>query len=209
MPQRSYHQYCALARALDVMGDRWSMLIVRNLLLGPLRWSELLDNLPGMARNLLSGRLTQLEEDGILQHDGDRYTLTPRGAELEPALFALASWGERHFLGAPRADDAILVRYLMTSIRRRLRPGRVSARVQLRVGGAPFIVALGATPTVVAGEDSSDATVDCDLGGVRALLVQGEPPRELAGRGLVRIEGDLGAVEELVRACQAASPAAR
>ena len=93
MTQRSYHQYCGLARALDQVGDRWAMLIVRNLLLGPQRYGQLLQGLPGIASNLLSSRLRALGECGVVVREGDRYALGPRGRELEGALGALATWG--------------------------------------------------------------------------------------------------------------------
>ena len=90
---RSYGQRCALAKALEVVGDRWSLLIVRELLLGQERWSDLRDGLPGIAKNLLADRLRDLEAAGVLAHEGDRYVLTDRGRELEPALSALLVWG--------------------------------------------------------------------------------------------------------------------
>ena len=134
MPTRSYRQYCALARALDVIGDRWSLLIVRNLLLGPQRWSELRSGLPGIAKNLLSSRLSELAEHEVVTRDGDRYALTERGQQLERTLFALGDWGEAHCLGKAREDDAIRLRYLMTSIRRKLRPSEREGWLQLHLG---------------------------------------------------------------------------
>src|SRR3954470_21522797 len=98
MARRSYDQYCGLARALDVLGERWTLLVVRNLLLGPQRYSELLRGLPGITTNLLAKRLREMEEAEILERLADApgahsYRLTTRGMEPEPAIHALGRWG--------------------------------------------------------------------------------------------------------------------
>lgn len=97
---RTYGQYCGLARALDVVGDRWSLLVVRELLVGPLRFSELERGLPGIARNLLAERLKALERSGLVKRGpvpgdarGVRYALTDWGEKLRPAVRELAWWG--------------------------------------------------------------------------------------------------------------------
>ncbi|MBA2347536.1 MAG: helix-turn-helix transcriptional regulator, partial [Solirubrobacterales bacterium] len=99
---KSYGQLCAAALALDVIGDRWSLLIVRELLLdGPRRWTDLRAGLPGVAKNLLAERLRTLEDAGVLTRTGgERYALTPRGEGLRPVLDALVAWG------APLVRDA-------------------------------------------------------------------------------------------------------
>jgi DNA-binding HxlR family transcriptional regulator len=83
---RTYGQYCALARGLDVVGDRWSLLIVRNLLLGPQRWSDLRAHLPGVAKNLLASRLRDLAAAGVLAECAEGYALTSAGHALRPAV---------------------------------------------------------------------------------------------------------------------------
>lgn len=100
MARRSYEQYCSLARTLDVVGERWTLLIVRELMLGPRRFSDLLDGLPGIGRNLLSARLRHMEEQELLGRRqlpppaGARvYELTEDGRALGPALAALGRWG--------------------------------------------------------------------------------------------------------------------
>src|SRR5919197_3297835 len=98
---RSYDQYCAVARALDVVGDRWSLLIVRELLLrGSCRYTDLRYGLPGIATNLLAERLRELEEAGLVRRveapppiATTLFELTERGRELEDALYALVQWG--------------------------------------------------------------------------------------------------------------------
>src|SRR5438128_3356941 len=99
---RSYRQYCAVAKALDVIGDRWNLLIVRELLLrGACRYTDLLNGLPGIATNLLAERLRELEQAGILSRDNapppiatTLFALTGRGRGLLPVIRELARWGE-------------------------------------------------------------------------------------------------------------------
>jgi DNA-binding HxlR family transcriptional regulator len=98
---RSYGQYCAVAKALDLIGDRWNLLIVRELLLrGPCRYTDLRDGLPGIATNLLADRLVELERAGVLAREDapppiarTLFRLTPRGEELKPVLVELGRWG--------------------------------------------------------------------------------------------------------------------
>src|SRR5437867_7341077 len=98
---RSYGQYCGLAKALDVIGDRWSLLIVRELLLrGACRYTDLRDGLPGIATNLLADRLRDLEAKGIVRREAapppiatTLFQLTPRGEQLRPVLVELVRWG--------------------------------------------------------------------------------------------------------------------
>ena len=111
MGVRNYGQFCSLARALDLVGDRWTLLILRDLLAGPRRFKDLLEGLPGIGTNLLAKRLKTLENNGLLQLERlspqlavKAYRLTPAGRELEPALVALARWGIR-FLKHPRGED--------------------------------------------------------------------------------------------------------
>src|SRR5216684_6430765 len=109
---RSYHQYCGLAKALDVIGDRWTLLIVRELLLRErCRYSDLRDGLPGIATNLLADRLRDLEQAGVIDREEapppiatSLFRLTTRGQELEPALQALGRWGAPLLAKAPKSD---------------------------------------------------------------------------------------------------------
>lgn len=108
---RSYNEFCALARALDVLGERWTLLLIRELLLGPRRFTDLLSGMPGIAPNLLSDRLRALEAQGVVTRAtlpppaGARvYELTERGRRLQPALLELARWGMDP-IAPPRADE--------------------------------------------------------------------------------------------------------
>ena len=107
---RSYGQYCGLARALDVVGDRWNLLIVRQLLVAPARYGELLDGLPGVATNLLTDRLRDLEAAGVvarqLGEEGNAvmYALTPWGAELREPIAGLIRWSTPLMVSGPGSD---------------------------------------------------------------------------------------------------------
>jgi DNA-binding HxlR family transcriptional regulator len=116
---RSYGQYCSIARALDIVGDRWTLLIVRELLLqGPCRFTDLKNGLPGVATNLLSTRLKELEDTGLVAREDAPppvatvlYTLTDNGLTLEPVLKALGLWGLK-YMTEERPDDAFQARWL-------------------------------------------------------------------------------------------------
>ena len=111
MGKRSYDQHCTVARALDVVGERWTLLLVRELLTGPKRFKDLLEGLPGIGTNLLAARLKALEEHGLLRRGtlpppagSGVYELTGLGRSLEPVVVELSRWGSR-LVGDPRSGD--------------------------------------------------------------------------------------------------------
>ncbi|GLY52988.1 helix-turn-helix domain-containing protein [Lentzea sp. NBRC 102530] len=102
---RTYAQYCPIVRAVEVLGDRWTLLIVRDMLVGASRFNEISRGLPGLSRALLSRRLRQLANAELVRRTGDGYELTPAGQALRPLVFGLADWGARYAFGDPRADE--------------------------------------------------------------------------------------------------------
>lgn len=103
---RTYAQYCPIVRAVEVLGERWTLLIVREMLTGRRRFNELVRGLPGLSRALLSRRLRQMEAAGLVVRAADGgYDLTPAGEDLRPVVFGLAEWGARHAFGDPRPDE--------------------------------------------------------------------------------------------------------
>jgi len=102
---RPYAQYCPVVRAVEVLGDRWTLLIVRDMLVGATRFNELSRGLPGLSRALLSRRLRQLQHAGLVRRTGDGYQLTEAGRDLRPLVFGLADWGARYAFGDPRPDE--------------------------------------------------------------------------------------------------------
>ncbi|MCB5910253.1 winged helix-turn-helix transcriptional regulator [Streptomyces pinistramenti] len=126
MPRRSYDQYCAVARALDAVGDRWTLLIVRELLGGARRYTELHADLPGVSTDMLASRLKDMERDGLvtrrrLAPPGAAYVyeLTGRGRALLPVLTALADWGAPE-LGSPRPTDAVRAHWFAVPLMTRI-----------------------------------------------------------------------------------------
>jgi DNA-binding HxlR family transcriptional regulator len=199
---RSYGQYCGLARALDVVGDRWNLLIVRQLLMAPARYRELLDGLPGVATNLLADRLRDLEAAGVVQRrlaDEDNaiaYALTPWGAELREPIESLIRWSTPLMVRGPEGDGfrtEWLVVALPALLGGRVAAGR-SSTVGISVGGGLVQVQATRSGIEVRLHDGRDldAIVHAD-----ASIVLGLAAGVLAldqARGLVDVEGDEAAV---------------
>jgi DNA-binding HxlR family transcriptional regulator len=121
---KSYKQYCPVAHALDLIGDRWALLVVRELMLGQRRYTDLADALPGIGTNILAARLRSLEAAGVVRRTKlpppaavAVYELTDDGRALDEVLHALARWGSRT-LGAPQPDDC----WSMYAVHTRFRP---------------------------------------------------------------------------------------
>lgn len=103
---RTYAQYCPIVRAVEVLGERWTLLIVREMLTGARRFNEMARGLPGLSRALLARRLRQLEAAGLVERaDDGGYDLTRAGEDLRPLVFGLAEWGARHAFGDPRPEE--------------------------------------------------------------------------------------------------------
>jgi DNA-binding HxlR family transcriptional regulator len=123
----SYGQYCPMAMALEVLGERWTLMIVRDLLMGNSRFNDLARGLPGISRTLLARRLRQLEDAGVVERVRDAdgrsraYRLTQAGRELEPLAYALVHWGTRWAFGEPKPEqlDPVLLLWWLRSMFRR------------------------------------------------------------------------------------------
>src|SRR5262245_52379131 len=122
MGGRRYHQYCPVARALDVVGERWTLLIARELLLGPRRFTDLAEGLPGIGSSVLTTRLKELEQSGLVVKrnlpppaGSVVYELTDQGRGVGPVLAAVADWGA-NLLGRPRDDDQIMSSWLVLGL---------------------------------------------------------------------------------------------
>lgn len=140
-----YRQFCGAAKALDVLGERWTLLIVRDLLLGPRRYTDLQLSLRGITTNLLAQRLKHLAQEGLIERvplsgtggSAQAYALTAAGREVEPVVLALGTFGARYLQG-PDRHDAIDPRWAMVSLKRRYEGSLRSGRVQFRLGDDPF-----------------------------------------------------------------------
>ncbi|WP_051951142.1 winged helix-turn-helix transcriptional regulator [Actinacidiphila yeochonensis] len=209
MARRSYDQYCAVARALDTVGDRWTLLVVRELLAGPRRYTDLHADLPGVSTDMLATRLRDLERDGLLERrrlpapaSVQVYELTARGRRLTPVLTALAAFGADG-LGEPRPTDAVRAHWFavpLIGVLERL-DGLPDGVLEVRVdesgfhlvrSGGEFSYADGPAP---AADARLALTAD-----VCVELIQGRrPPAELLADGAAVLAGD-GALARALRA---------
>ena len=129
---RAYGQYCPIAKALDVVGERWTLLLVRELVKGPTRFVELRRSFPRLTPTVLTQRLRDMESHGLVERrqglDGlVRYVLTEAGGELDAVLIALGSWGARHMLGPPDPDDDLVPEIFFRSVPSRLDGSKLGA----------------------------------------------------------------------------------
>jgi DNA-binding HxlR family transcriptional regulator len=191
---KRYDQYCPIAHSLGVVGERWTLLVVRELLYGPKRYTDLVDNLPGIGTNILAARLKELESAGIVEKKklpppfaSTVYELTPAGRELRPVLHELARFGAR--LMGPPPPDALEPGWLMHALDLALSPLCQGARIAFRVGDEEAsLVDCTATPGIA---EDYDVLVETDPTGFYHLVVD----RRLEG---VRVEGDVAALEQLL-----------
>lgn len=207
--KRSYDQYCALARALDVIGERWTLLLVRELLLGPKRYKDLLAGLPGIGTNLLAERLRNLGQLGLVRRralpppaGSTVYELTELGQGLEPAVMELGRWGA-HFLGEPRKRDATQPGWFFVSLRATFRPelaAQLEERYEFRIAGETFHVDIdqGRLTTGHGAPAAPAVVVSTDLDTFIALLAQQLDPGGALDSGAVEIDGDAAALNRFV-----------
>jgi DNA-binding HxlR family transcriptional regulator len=195
---KSYNQYCPVAHALDVVGERWSLLIVRELLEHrQLRYSDLHANLVGCGTNILAARLKELERHGVVTRRrlpppaaSNVYELTEYGLELRPVMHMLAHWGARS-LGPPTRDADLEPGWLAGAMQMAFPPHPTAARIEFRVGDQ---IASFADGEVREGPvESPDAVVECDPTGFFHFVVD----RDL---GCIAVEGDAPAVHRLLEA---------
>ena len=153
MTQRTYNQYCPVAHALDLIGERWTLLIIRNLFLGPKRFSDLLRSLPGIGTNILTDRLKSLEENDLVQNRflpppaaSSVYELTPYGRTLEDVMIALAMWGAQS-LGARQPDQPVMPDSLALTIYVLFKPAaaKLSGTYAIKIEEESFNANFGVT----------------------------------------------------------------
>ncbi len=207
---RSYEQYCGLARALDVVGDRWTLLIVRELLIaGACRYTDLQYGLPGIATNLLSDRLRQMEEHGIVTREAapppvatTLFRLTPRGKELKPVLAALGGWGGP-LLGETGECAVFRSHWVVLPIELSLSdhcPDAPPATIELRIGDRPVTMEIGEGRVSAHPGPAPARAPDLVLAGpvpvVVGVVLGGFDLDTAIGRGL-EVEGDAGVLERV------------
>jgi DNA-binding HxlR family transcriptional regulator len=193
--RRKYGQHCAIAHALDLVGERWTLLILRELLLGPLRYSDLLESLPGIGTNLLAKRLQDLEEAGIVERQvlprpasATVYSLTHQGEAVEPAIVALGRFGGR-FLPDRPDDEEFRPRWAVIGLKHTFRPGNAPKEprtYQLELDGEMFYlrVADGKLITRQGAVESPDFTLRTSARELLEILGGHRPVREALGSSI-------------------------
>ena len=201
MPPKTYRQLCGVARALDLVGERWTLLLIRDLLPGPQSYSALLDGLPGLTTNLLAKRLKALQAAGLVQPievDASAtggavrglYGLTEAGEALAPVVAALSEWGAKH--GAEPTPDATLNhRWFLILLARHYTKTERRWLVQVNTGEREFQFRLGTQEfeSVEGCPWKADLIIQASPAALHALLFTVEDPNELLRSGQIKLEG--------------------
>ncbi|MGH2895820.1 MAG: winged helix-turn-helix transcriptional regulator [Solirubrobacteraceae bacterium] len=208
---RSYDEYCALAKSLDVVGDRWTLLIVRELeLRGACRYTDLRNGLPGIATNLLADRLRELEHAGVVTREEapppiatTLFRLSARGEQLRPVLESLVRWG-MPFMTEENAGDAVRSHWLAWAIEHMLtdrRPDAGPVTVELRTGDQPIVLETrdGKVVTRLApvGDAGADVTISGEPRPVMGLLLGIVGVRDAQAIGVTYV-GDVAILDRIV-----------
>ena len=200
MARRTYGEYCALARALDLVGERWTLLVIRELILGPKRFTDLAEALDGMGRNLLADRLRLLEGEGVVRRRelappaaSRVYELTGDAAELVDAMGALTRWGARR-LGTRRHGEAFHPGWMamaMTAGADREAARGVRDTYQFDVDDEPFHIRVddGEVIPQAGRAQRPDLVVTMSSDTLAALVGNEIAPPEALGRGLITLDG--------------------
>jgi DNA-binding HxlR family transcriptional regulator len=216
---RTYGDGCSIAQALDLVGDRWALLVVRELLLGPKRYTDLRRGLPNASPAVLSQRLAELEAAGVIRRRklpppaGTRaYELSDWGRELEETVMSLGRWAARSPTPpspAPiRSADSVIL-----ALRARFDPRAahgLRARYELRLGEDRFRIEVADDQLELARGDAhqADATIDTDNDTIAAVLWADQPLADAQRAGTMTVDGDKAAVERFVQLFPTPEPAA-
>ena len=211
MTARSYRQFCPVAKALDVVGERWTLLLVRELLLGPRRFTDLLDVLPGLGTSLLAERLRQLEAAGLVHRErlpppagATAYHLTEAGLGLGPVVGALAAFGAR-LLGTPAPDELVRPELGAMYAAASAEPGALAGPRQayqlhvddqvlhIRAGDGAARAHTGPAP------EGADVVIRTDQAGFIDLALARRTLAELTAEGRATSSGDPEAAERAAR----------
>jgi DNA-binding HxlR family transcriptional regulator len=215
---RSYDEYCAIAKSLDVVGDRWTLLIVRELALrGPCRYTDLRHGLPGIATNLLADRIRDLESAGVIAREEapppiatTLFRLTPRGEELRPVLEHLTHWGLPLMIDQ-KPGDAVRSHWLASALEQMLidrQPDGTALTLELRTGDQPIVLEArdGVIHTRLGPADNPDVTLTGEPRPIMGLLL-GLIELSVAKDSGIAYEGD-PAILDRFRAETVPAPAA-
>ena len=205
---RSYNEYCAIAKSLDVVGDRWTLLIVRELAeRGACRYTDLRNGLPGIASNLLAERLRELEHGGVIAREDapppiatTLFSLTPRGEQLRPVLDDLVRWGIP-LMTEQDPDDAIRSHWLAAAVELMLtdrQPDAAPTTLELQTGDQPIRIEIrdGLIRTRLGQGESADATLAGPPNPIMGLLLGRLDLTDAEAKGVI-FEGDPAALDRI------------
>ena len=209
MSKLHYPQFCALARAAELIGERWTLLIIRELLLGPKRFGDLLDHLDGMSPSLLTSRLTDLIESNVVRKitlprpvNAQLYELTEIGREIQPAIRELIRWGGR-FLFPPVPGDTFepdWVLHGLDAIAKRTPVPEVSIGLVVSHGSksAPFTIAGGQTGTTIQkGERPCKGSLEAPFDAVLQIIGRSVSLEEAVASARAKVQGSATLVRKL------------
>jgi DNA-binding HxlR family transcriptional regulator len=214
--KRSYDDPCGLARALDLVGERWALLVVRELLLGPKRFTDLRRGLPTASQNVLAQRLRELERAGVLRRrrlgppaSTWVYELTERGHDLGPVVGALARWGSRAPLTSTRELSADALMLAMRTTFDPVAADGVRGRYELRLDEDRFRIDVADAQLQVArgAADHPDAVLDTTAATFRSLIFGGRSLSSAVRAGDLTVHGDQRAAARLVKLFPRPAPA--
>lgn len=218
MTERSYGQYCGLAGALDLVGERWTLLIVRELMSGPKRYTDLADGLPGIGTSLLAKRLAKLENSGVIERRllpppaaATVYDLAPAGHELAAALGPLITWGLRHAVPEAPEDHQINATWCVLPFTQPTDPlalAGVEATYEFRIRDTFALLRVhdGHAELLPPGTATPDTTISMDPATVAALGAGRCTTSEAVADGAITVDGDLDAASELFAAFRVSEP---
>lgn len=217
MAKQGYGQYCGLAHALDLIGQRWAILIIRDLLVGPRRFTDLRHGLPGIPSNILSTRLKELEDAEVITRralprpsNAVVYELTDYGQGLEETVIALGRWGART-LGEPEPGDAITVDSMVMALRSTFHPeNTVDADItyELRLGDIVLTAHVHHELLDVTDGAAADPDLVITTGpAVKAIMAGEITPEDAIKQGSVAVVGDPALLEDFARTFRIAPPA--
>jgi DNA-binding HxlR family transcriptional regulator len=205
---RTYGQFCSVARAVEIVGERWALLVLRDLTVGPRRFTDLRRGLPGIPTNILTDRLKELEQAGVVQRrllprpaGGVVYDLTAYGRELEDVILRLGLWGARS-LGQPRPGEVVTRDSLIVALRTIFRPELAQdTRVTFEVHVGEIVLHARVVDGVLqAGQgpvERPDLVIDTQSA-LKPLLAGELSPADALAGGTVRITGDAGLLDRFV-----------
>ena len=203
--KRTYDEGCAAAHGLDLIGERWALLVVRELLLGPKRFTDLRASLPHVSPNVLAQRLRDLEAAGVVRHRrlpppaaSQVYELTPWGTDLEPVIMALGRWASRSPampFGAPTSTASLVIAF-RTMFDPKAAAG-LEVSLELRLAEETFRARVtdGRLELERGQVDRPDAVVEGDTETLKALAFVGRPFDEAVSAGALKVTGDQALAE--------------